>query len=186
MGRDLTVRRSALSPEKRALLEKRLRGDVSSSSQVPAIERRPTHTGAVLSFAQQRLWFLDQLVPASPFYNIPAAIRLPFPVNVPMLQRSVNEIVRRHEALRTTFRMEEGQPMQVIAPVLDVALPVVDLRDLPEGVREVEARRLAAAEAQEPFDLATGPLLRMQLVRLAEADYVFLLTLHHIVADGWS
>jgi amino acid adenylation domain-containing protein len=139
-----------------------------------------------LSFAQQRLWFLDQLVPDSAFYNVPAAIPLRFPVNVPVLERTVNEIVRRHESLRTTFRTVDGQPEQAIAATLEIPLPVIDLSPLSGDARASEAARLADAEAQRPFDLAAGPLIRTTLLRLGSTEYVFLLTLHHIIADGWS
>src|SRR6266576_2564818 len=139
-----------------------------------------------VSFAQQRLWFLDQLLPGNPFYNIPAALRLKTRLNVAALRRSLNEIVRRHEALRTCFSVVDGQPVQVIAPVLELELAVADLGGIAEGERENEALRLAGAEAQRPFDLATGPLLRASLLQLADADYVLLLVMHHIVTDGWS
>jgi amino acid adenylation domain-containing protein len=144
-------------------------------------------TGALpLSFAQQRLWFLDQLVPDNPFYNIPSAARLTGQLNMAALAQSLNEVVRRHEALRTTFAAVDGQPVQVIAPTLTVPLPVIDLRALPEEEREAEGMRLAVEEAQRPFDLAQGPLLRVQVLRLGAEDNVVLLTMHHIISDGWS
>ncbi|UCE20065.1 MAG: amino acid adenylation domain-containing protein [Gemmatimonadota bacterium] len=138
------------------------------------------------SFAQQRLWFLDRLEPQSPAYNIPIALRLKGRLNVRALERSFNEIVRRHEVLRTTFAEMDGQPVQVIAPSLRWRLKLVDVQELPEADREIETRRLAAEEAQRPFDLAQGPLLRTTLVRLKEKEHVLLLTVHHIVSDGWS
>jgi amino acid adenylation domain-containing protein len=138
------------------------------------------------SFAQQRMWFLDQWVPGSPVYIIPLAVRLAGHLRVAALEHSLNEIVRRHEALRTTFSVMDGQPVQVITPQLSLSLPVIDLRALPETERETEVRRLATAEAQQPFDLTQGPLLRATLLRLGEHEQVLLLTLHHIVADGWS
>ncbi|MCP4549380.1 MAG: amino acid adenylation domain-containing protein [bacterium] len=122
-----------------------------------------------LSFAQQRLWFLDQLEPGNPFYNIPSAVRLTGPLDVVVLEQSLNEIVRRHEALRTTFVTLEGRPLQIIAPVLTMVLPVVDLRKLPEAQREVEVQRLASEEAQWSFDLARGPLVRATVLQLGEA-----------------
>jgi amino acid adenylation domain-containing protein len=139
-----------------------------------------------LSFAQQRLWFLDQLEPNSPFYNNPVALRLSGGLDVAALERSLNEIVRRHETLRTTFAAVDGRPVQVIAPALSVSLPVTDLRDLPETEREAEALRLATEEARRPFSLAHGPLLRFGLLRMADEEYIALLTMHHIVSDGWS
>ncbi|MCP4659191.1 MAG: AMP-binding protein, partial [bacterium] len=139
-----------------------------------------------LSFAQQRLWFLDQFEPASPVYNIPHAVRLGGAVSATVLERVFNEVVRRHEVLRTTFASEAGEPRQVIAAELALALPVVDLASLPAEQREVEARRLAAAEARRPFDLTRGPLLRVTLLRLDPEDQAVLVTMHHIVSDGWS
>ncbi|HYV13029.1 MAG TPA: amino acid adenylation domain-containing protein [Pyrinomonadaceae bacterium] len=133
-----------------------------------------------LSSAQQRLWFLDRLDPNSALYNIPAAVHMQGPLSIAALRRSLNEIVRRHEALRTTFAVQDGQPVQVIAPVLELELPLIDLGD--GRTRE----RLVADEVQTPFDLAAGPLVRAKLLRLAEEEHVLLLTLHHIVADGWS
>jgi amino acid adenylation domain len=172
-----------LSAKRRALLETLLEQEGIGPSQA-GIRRRTGRGHPPLSFAQQRLWFLDQLVPSNPFYNVDATIRLNLELDVVALERSLNEIVRRHEALRTTFALVDGEPVQVIAPELAVPLPLVDLRAHPE--REVEAYRLATAEALRPFDLARGPLVRTCLLRLGEAEWVLLLTMHHIVSDGWS
>ncbi|HEV2707389.1 MAG TPA: amino acid adenylation domain-containing protein, partial [Pyrinomonadaceae bacterium] len=140
-----------------------------------------------LSFAQQRLWFLDQLVPQNPFYNLSAAVPLNFYVNTAVLERSLNEIVRRHEALRTTFTtLTDGQPAQVIAASLRIPLTVRDLTRLPLSERKPTAARLASEEAQQPFDLKRGPLVRTTLLRLGLTENVLLLTMHHIVSDGWS
>ncbi|NEP62084.1 MAG: non-ribosomal peptide synthetase, partial [Symploca sp. SIO2G7] len=139
-----------------------------------------------LSFAQQRLWFLDQMKPGNPLYNIPGAVRLKGSLDVVAFEESFNEILHRHEALRTTFKALEGQPVQVIAPTLRLALPILDLQQLREDKREAEIQRLADEEAQRPFDLAKGPLLRVTLVHLDEGEYVALLTMHHIVSDVWS
>lgn len=139
-----------------------------------------------LSFAQQRLWFIDQLDPGNPVYNFPVAVRLKGSLNLLALEQSLNEIVRRHEALRTTFSMVDGQPSQVIASRLIIDLPVVDLREIPEALREAEVQRLVVEEARRPFDLARGPLLRASVLQLSEDEQVGLLTMHHIVSDGWS
>ena len=139
-----------------------------------------------LSFAQQRLWFLDQLEPNSPFYSIPLAIRLKGPLDEEALEQSLNEIVRRHESLRTTFVTAEGEPLQMIKPELSLTLSLKDLRHLPETEVEVEAQRLATEEAERPFDLASGPLMRTALLRLNKDDHILLLTMHHIISDGWS
>ncbi|MES2936925.1 MAG: non-ribosomal peptide synthase/polyketide synthase, partial [Pseudomonadota bacterium] len=166
-----------------------LAGRVQAAQQaaLPAIERVPrTGEALPLSFAQQRLWFIDRLEPGSSFYNIPAAVRLVGQLDVQALDRTLNEVVRRHEVLRTAFLTVEGSPVQVIAPQLRLALPLADLRGLPEGEREAKAQWLAQDEAQTPFDLAAGPLIRARLVRLGEQEHIVLLTVHHIASDGWS
>ncbi|BDI18009.1 hypothetical protein ANSO36C_38110 [Nostoc cf. commune SO-36] len=136
------------------------------------------------SFAQQRLWFLDQLASGNPFYNVSTALCLKGSLNFTALKQTFNEIVRRHETLRTTFVMVQ-QPVQAIAPSLSIPLPLIDIRDFDQE-SETEVRRIATAEAQHPFNLTTGPLLRVKLLQVDEAEYVLLLNLHHIVADGWS
>jgi len=146
----------------------------------------PRSSNLPLSFAQARLWFLDQLQPNSAFYNIPTALRLSGQLNVTALESSNNEIIRRHEALRTNFTIIEGQPIQVIASTLELKLLFVDLQNLPFDEREVEAQRLATNEAQQPFDLEREPLVRAKLLQLNQAEYIFLLTVHHIIFDGWS
>jgi amino acid adenylation domain-containing protein len=154
--------------------------------QAPPILPRTQHENLPLSFAQQRLWFLDQLVPDAAIYNIPLAYRVTGELNVGALEQSLVEIVRRHEALRTTFAAVDGQPIQVIAPKIELTLPVVDLGEIAETKRAKEVQRLVTQEAQQPFDLTTGPLLRLQLLRLDDTEHVLLLTMHHIVSDGWS
>ena len=157
-----------------------------SGPQAPPIVPVPRDGELPLSFAQQRLWFIDQLEPGGSVYNFPAAIRLKGPLNVSALKQSLDAIVKRHEALRTTFATVDGRPVQVIAPLLRLALPIVDLRDLREAEKETEVQRLATNEAQRPFDLAVGPLVRATVLRLGEDEHVGLLTMHHIVSDGWS
>jgi amino acid adenylation domain-containing protein len=139
-----------------------------------------------LSFAQQRLWFLDQLYPGKASYNIPIAVRLNGELNVAALEETLREIVNRHEALRTTFGVVDGQPMQIISPVVTMSLPLEDLSDLDEQEREAEAIRQAREEALEPFNLSTGPLLRAKLLRLGSEEHVALFTMHHIISDAWS
>ncbi len=139
-----------------------------------------------LSFAQQRLWFLDQLVPHNPFYNVPAALRLTGALNFLALQQTFNEIVRRHEALRTNLGLVAGEPVQHIADVFHLPIYVFDLRNLPEDSRQAEANRLTAKEAQHSFNLSTDLLLRVTLLRLDDAEYLLMLNMHHIVSDGWS
>jgi amino acid adenylation domain-containing protein/non-ribosomal peptide synthase protein (TIGR01720 family)/FkbM family methyltransferase len=152
----------------------------------PPLVPVPREVSLPLSFAQQRLWFIDQLEPGSPLYNIPVALRTEGPLDAGALARSLGEIVRRHEALRTVFAVQEGAPVQRTQPPRPCALPVVDLSGLPESRREAAAFSLAGSEASRPFDLARGPLLRSLLLRMAEEDHIFALTLHHIVSDGWS
>ena len=139
-----------------------------------------------LSFAQQRLWFLDQFEPGSALYNIPNSVRMSGPLDLKALEHAFNEIVRRHDILRTTFGTRNGKPVQFVAAHTRWPLEVVDLSALPQQEREPEARRLAAREAARPFDLSAGPLLRVAVIRLDREDHVILLTMHHIISDGWS
>nr|MBA3767234.1 non-ribosomal peptide synthetase [Acidobacteriota bacterium] len=166
-----------------ALLLKKKRIDLP---QTQTIARRTESGPCQLSFAQQRLWFLNQLEPNNSFYSLPQAMRMSGPLNVEALQQTLDAIVARHESLRTTFVAVDGKPMQVIAPTLDVTLLAVDLSALPESEREAEARRLAKEEARRPFDLSQGPLFRAGLLRLGEEEHVLLLNMHHIISDGWS
>jgi amino acid adenylation domain-containing protein/non-ribosomal peptide synthase protein (TIGR01720 family) len=154
--------------------------------ELPPIERIERSPELPLSFAQQRLWFLSQLEPDSPFYNIPAAVRLEGQLNLAALEQSFNEILRRHEVLRTNFRTVEGQAIAVVSPTTPGLLSVIDLSELPPDRRETKVRQLALAEAQQPFNLEADTLLRVKLLRLSEQEYVTLLTMHHIVSDGWS
>jgi acyl carrier protein len=152
----------------------------------PPIEPVPRDRPLPLSFAQLRLWFLDQLEPGNLFYNMPMAVRMAGRLDVDALERALNEIIRRHEVLRTTFADEGGEPYQVIHPEMRLEVPVEDLRHLPEAEREARALELARAEVRKPFDLARGPLLRAKLLRLRDDEHIAVLVLHHIVADAWS
>ena len=146
----------------------------------------PRSESIPLSFAQARLWFLDQLQPNSAFYNIPLALRLSGQLNIAALQSSINAIIQQHEALRTNFTTQEGQPVQVIASTKNLELLVVDLLHLRESEREIEAQRLVNEQANRPFNLEREPLLRGTVLQLGETEYVLLLTMHHIISDGWS
>jgi amino acid adenylation domain-containing protein len=139
-----------------------------------------------LSFAQMRLWLIEQITPGSPAYNLPAAVRLSGALSVPVLLACCDEIVRRHESLRTTFPAAAGEPRQLVAPPGHVACPIADLAALPAGRRARTARRLLGLAARRPFDLERGPLLRLLLLRLGAGKHLLLLNLHHIVADAWS
>ena len=176
-----------LSSERRELVSVLLgeRGVGSGSSVV--LSPRSSPSGVVaLSFAQQRLWFLDQLSPGTAFYNVAAAVPLSYAVVPWALERAVNGVIARHEVLRTTFEDRNGRPVQVIAPSLEISLAVHDLRGVAERERVQRAAALASEEVAGPFDLQRGPLLRAGLIALGEAEFTFLLTLHHIVSDGWS
>jgi hypothetical protein len=152
----------------------------------PPIERPGTAADVLPAFAQQRLWFLHQLDPSSPAYNMPVSVKLEGDLDQDALRRALEEIVRRHEVLRTTFPDVGGKPRPTVAATGRVELPAVDLRPLPEDLRGQELRRLVDEEAARPFDLAHGPLLRAALIRTGHRENVLLVTLHHIVADGWS
>ncbi|MDF0668418.1 MAG: amino acid adenylation domain-containing protein [Nitrospira sp.] len=138
------------------------------------------------SFAQQRLWFLAQLEPDSPFYNLPAGFRLRGKLDVDLLTAGLNQVIARHEALRTVFHQTDGQPTQVVLSSMMVEIPVVDLREIPEEQRTVELTKQSEAEAQRIFDLTHGPLVRARVWHIGEEEYVLLMTLHHIVSDGWA
>jgi acyl carrier protein len=142
--------------------------------------------GAVLSYAQQRLWFLDQLEPGSPLYNCPGAAHLRGRLDVEALERSLNDIIARHESLRTKFASVEGQPVQVITPLWTLRLDVEELSRLDKEGQAAEVERRARAEARQGFDLSRGPLLRVKLLRLGEEEHVVFFTMHHIISDAWS
>ncbi|MEH1828685.1 MAG: amino acid adenylation domain-containing protein [Nostoc sp.] len=138
------------------------------------------------SFAQQRLWFLDQLIPGNAIYNVPTVIRLTGSLKLAALGQTFNEIVRRHETLRTTFIVSDGQPLQAIAPSLTIPLSVLDLQQLPDDEQEFKAKCIVSAEIEHPFNLSSGPLLRVTLLVLSETEHILLLNMHHIICDDWS
>src|SRR5947209_3465876 len=172
-----------LSPEKKAALAKLLYKNEPQHSGMH-IPKRDSDGTAPLSFPQQRLWFFDQLMPGNTVYNLAMPLPLKLDLHVEALERALNEIVKRHEVLRTSFIGVDGKPVQVIAPKLQVPLPVHDLRGHPE--KDSEAQRLTAEEAGLPFDIKKAPLIRTRLIRLDDQDYILLLTMHHIVSDAWS
>ena len=176
----------ALSDRRRALLEKLLREEGFSASDPDQIGPREQRGPAALSFAQQRLWFLQQLEPESYVYNIPVALRIEGPLDVNALEDAISQVIRRHESLRTTFKTVNGQTFQFINPPFRVHLSpeIVQLSPETSGEREITIQ--AKQELQRAFDLTAGPLIRATLLRFAEDDHVLLLTMHHIVADGWS
>lgn len=180
----LLERRANLSPEKLALLEK-IKGS-KLEAKPTGIQRRSGKGAIPLSFAQQRLWFLDQLVPNSPAYNVVMAFHLSGRLDAGIMEQCINEIVKRHESLRTTFPSANGQPCQVIAPALNLELPVVDLTKYPDSEKESKFQEMARAESGYVFDLSQGPLLRACLYRLGGEKHILLLNIHHIIIDGWS
>ncbi|MET0626367.1 MAG: amino acid adenylation domain-containing protein, partial [Pyrinomonadaceae bacterium] len=183
---ELAARRAKLSTSQQALLNERLQKAAEKQPAREFLPKRDPQKPAPLSFAQRRLWFLDQLEPDNPLYNMPIALRLKGHIELRALEQCLGEILRRHESLRTVFRTIDAEPVQVVEPAEPFALRVVDLTGLDEAAREAEARRLAGEEARRPFDLGRGPLLRAQLVKLDALDHLALLTMHHIVSDGWS
>src|SRR6202166_74059 len=185
--RALSSRLAGLSAAKRALLERRRRGEaLPGGAAAAAIGRRPEPGRAPLSFSQQRLWFLDQLEPGTPVYNLRVLLQLSGRLDRPALRRGFQEGVRRHELRRTAFRVEDGAPVQVILPRLDLAVPWIDLGGLPAPARRRESRRLAHELAARSFVLSEPPLLRVAVVRLEAAEHRLAVVVHHIVSDGWS
>jgi len=174
-----------LSPKRLALLEA-MRKEGTGKRREKAIMPVSHDQELPLSFAQQRLWFLYQLYPGSPLYNISGNIWFSGKLDIDALERSVNEIVRRHDVLRTTFIEVDGMPRKVIANTLTIQMPVIDLRHLSEADYRTELHRLATEEVLKPFDLARGPLLRMTWLRLRDTESLVLFSKHHIVSDGWS
>jgi len=179
---ELDERLAALSPEKRALYDKLLRQKLTEAGD----QGGPVFP---ISVMQQGMWFLEQLRPNNPGYVIPAAVHIRGPLDRPVLLRAINEIIRRHESLRTTFELRDGKPVQVVHPELRIGLPETDLAETdPHGAVTDSARlQTAITEAlSEPFDIAAGPLLRVALLRAAPEEYVLAVAMHHLVSDGWS
>jgi len=183
----LAEKLAALSPKQRQLLELELRkkGIEIGEHQIPP--RGEDRDAYPLSFAQQRLWFIDRLVPGNAAYHIAVPRRIAGPVDAQAMRRALTTVAERHEALRTTFTVDgEGQPVQVIHPPREQEMPVIDLSRLGPAARAAESRKSVAANALQTFDLERGPLLRTRLLRLAENEHALLSSMHHIVSDGWS
>lgn len=174
-----------LQAEKLELLDYLL-AEAEIVSPQTTIAPRASFDNLPLSFAQQRLWFLNQLEPNSPFYNISAALRLKGVLNITALEDSFNEIIRRHEVLRTAFTVVDGQPIQVVTPCQRLTIKLIDLSALSRVEREVEAQKLAVQEVGQPFDLGSGLLVRSTLLFLGEGEHILVFAMHHIVSDGWS
>ncbi len=179
----LAVRDLFDGPTIRQLAEKIATTGARTMPTIHPVDRRQL---IPLSFAQQRLWFLDQLEPGSALYNISRAFRLNGPLEVDRLQQAFNAIVSRHEALRTTFVETDGRPVQLVVPHLELPLQRHDLRSIHSETRSEELERLLALEAERPFDLSGGPLLRLTVFHTADEENVLLLSIHHAIADAWS
>ena len=182
-GLDLVERRKRLSERQQKLLEERIKGN--GGSPLPALQRQG-RTRYLASHAQERLWFLDQLGLVGSAYNMPFVVGLKGELDVPALERSLAEVVRRHEALRTHFEIDDGQVVQVIDAPGSFVLDQADASGLAEDSRETEVRRRVDEMVSRRFDLSQGPLFRASLQRLSEREHVVVLVMHHIVSDGWS
>ncbi|MFW9261387.1 amino acid adenylation domain-containing protein [Nostoc sp. CALU 546] len=165
-------------------LATKILAQLTTASAIPSVSLSQIQPAEVypLSFAQQRLWFLDRLEPGNPAYNISLAVNLKGQLEVTLLEQSLNEIIRRHETLRTTFTTVNGQPVQIIADSLKLSLSVINI----ELQSNVAVQKLLTQESQRPFDLTHGPLLRAKVLRLAQQEHILLLEMHHIISDGWS
>src|SRR5262249_5829108 len=168
---EIARRLATLSTGKRRALDKLLTNGKDAPILSSRVRRRDTSDPLPVSYSQQRLWFLDQLVPGSVFYNTSVPFRLAMQVDAAILSRSMNEIIRRHEILRPPFAAVDGRPIQIVAPSLSIPLPVHDLSSLPSPLRDARSSQIAADQANLPFDLAKGPLLRASLIRLADSDF---------------
>ncbi|MDM8515212.1 amino acid adenylation domain-containing protein [Desulfobacterales bacterium HSG16] len=182
---DLKERLKGLSPEKRALLQSML-AKKSKAAAITTIEKRSKNKEAKLSFAQQRLWFLEQMEQNISLYNLQAMLRLRGNIDPELLERSFLLIIERHEVLRTCFKSDSNGPFQYISDHIELPFLHKSMEKLPESEKLGQVFELAAKEAQYPFDLEKGPLLRIMLIKLAPGDHVFVLTLHHIITDAWS
>jgi amino acid adenylation domain-containing protein len=188
MDTNTTTRsRDRLSEAKRLLLEKRIKGQAKPVAPRNAIRRMGGGPVYPMSFAQERLWFMDQVEPGRAFYNVPTAILVSARVDVPTLERAFSEILGRHESLRTVFRLVDGEPRQIVQPPQPFRVETMDIRG-PNGeaASEREIRAIVAEVGGLPFDLANGPLVRVHVVRVSQADCALILNVHHIVTDGWS
>jgi thioesterase domain-containing protein/acyl carrier protein len=181
-----TELRDSLAERKAEILAFLQQANAATNTQLPPLLPVTRDGNLPLSLAQERLWFLEQLTPGTSVYNLVLAFRLTGSLNQTAMEQSLREIVRRQEILRTSFPAVDGQPIPIISPESSLRLPVIDLRELPTSERDAQAQRLANEEARQPFDLAQEPLWRVKLLCLAEEEHLFVLTLHHIISDGWS
>lgn len=182
-GAELSLREFFESPTVRCMSRNVAEANGSKQEPLSQVDRK---SGLPLSYAQQRLWFLDQMEPENPFYNISLGVRLRGPLNQEALRATFADIIRRHEILRTTFEVGDGSPTQKITDHFEFDLETVDLSGMASEQQRQEEQRILQSAAQRPFDLTQLPLLRVMVLRLSDREHVLLLTMHHIVADGWS
>ncbi|MBE9212888.1 amino acid adenylation domain-containing protein [Plectonema cf. radiosum LEGE 06105] len=180
---ELTAQLQTRKPEIIAFLQQ---ANLVNQKTVTSIPATPRTNKLPLSFAQQRLWFLEQLQPGSSTYHIPTAVRLTGTLNIKVLQQVLNTIIERHEILRTNFKAVDEELVQVISPSRELILNSINLQLIPKSEQEIKVKEIAIAEAQKPFDLEQDLLLRVTLLELDQTEYVILLTMHHIISDGWS
>lgn len=178
-------RRSNLTTAQQVLLERRIKGSVAPSKALARISRRPAGEPAPLSFSQHRLWFLDQLQPGDPAYNMLAIVRFRGVFEKLILEGVISEIVDRHEILRTRFEQVDGQPRQIIDRTHSFRLEVDEIASA-EMLTEGKLARLVQEEGMRPFDLAKGPLFRLRVFRISDDERLVVMTMHHIISDGWS
>ena len=181
---DLSDRIAGLTPEKRALLLKRLKKNLVTDDI--NISRRDDITSYPMSFAQQRMWFLNQWETDSPFYNVTSILQIKGDLDVERLQRCLDEVIQRHEILRAYFRIENGKPVQQIYPTLNLDYPFYDLSQLDQEQRKRQLQIITSRDTQKGFNLNSGPLIRCTFVKVDVSLFVVILTMHHIVTDGWS
>ncbi len=182
----LSERIAKLPPEKRALLELKLRQLKSAGSAAPQIERRAPGDSAPLSFAQERIWFLDQLEPENSFYNLHTCVSLEGKLDPEALRRAIESVVSRHETLRTVYAASDGEPLQIVRSGEAFSLPILDLGDIPKAEVEKQALEILDREVNRPFDLSRDLMLRAKLLRLDASKHILALVTHHIASDGWS
>ena len=159
---------------------------LTARENIPAIEKVARDQALPLSFPQQRLWFLEQLNPEANNYLIPSVLRLQGPLNSPALRTSLNKVIQRHEALRTTFTVSKGKPAQVVHACMEIPFQEISVESIPGEDRQSKVRELVEKESSTKFDFAHGPLLKARLIRLNAKEHLLVLVLHHIITDGWS
>src|SRR5262245_56510717 len=186
MERSLQERKAKLSESKQLLFEQRLRGENTGGTNILRIASFPRPNRLPLSYAQQRLWFIDRLGESSAQYNMPSALRLRGALDCAALKAAIDTIIARHESLRTHFAEQDGEPFQIVAQELFIDLPLDDLSELDQAQQQASIRAELRRQASQPFDLARAPLLRLKLLKLSAQEHILLRTFHHIVSDGWS